>query len=342
MYSYANANWSGVKLILDIGVLDTVTCEPLENVLVELWSGMFLLPHPRISFSKVPFFLANATGVYGSYSSTMGGPMGPPPSGPPHRGPPGRGGGPRGSPPMVRNETFLRGGWQTDENGIVELTTLYPGFYAGRAPHIHTMVHKDWVMSENGWVILVHLYSAKVSKLVVNIYEIEHSSRTREPLSTMVNFSSMKVGMIGYLPTNRIRITRTKGHSTRTIIYFSKRMQMGIMHSLILSSLGKNWRMVYWDISVRIMTIVCYFCIFIRPVHSNGREFFRFLRYPEHQLSEPADSGLRQNYWPEDVFYRNLHNCHPANNLCKCHGNSQVSMLWIRMGVGSVLEENLS
>ena len=51
---------------------------------------------------------------------------------------------------MTRNETFLRGGWQTNENGIVELTTIFPGFYAGRAPHIHTMVHKDWVMSENG------------------------------------------------------------------------------------------------------------------------------------------------------------------------------------------------
>ena len=30
---------SGVKLILDIGVIDTATCEPLENVFVELWSG---------------------------------------------------------------------------------------------------------------------------------------------------------------------------------------------------------------------------------------------------------------------------------------------------------------
>jgi len=128
-------NESGINLILDIGVLDIITCEPLENVLVELWS-------------------ANATGIYGSYGSTSGGRPGPPPGGPPHREPPGRGGGgPRGSPPLVRNETFLRGGWPTDENGIVELTTIYPGFYAGRAPHIHTMVHKDWKVSENGTLI---------------------------------------------------------------------------------------------------------------------------------------------------------------------------------------------
>jgi len=128
-------NASGIKLVLDIGVLDTITCEPLENVLVELWS-------------------ANATGIYGSYGSTLGGRPGPPPGSPPHRGSPGRGGGgPRGSPPLVRNETFLRGGWPTDENGIVELTTIFPGFYAGRAPHIHTMVHKDWEVGENGTLI---------------------------------------------------------------------------------------------------------------------------------------------------------------------------------------------
>lgn len=122
----------GVKLTLDIGVLDTITCQPLENVFVELWS-------------------ANATGIYGSYGSTLSDRPGPPPGGPPHRGSPGRGGGgPRGSPPLVRNETFLRGGWQTDKNGIVELITIFPGFYAGRAPHIHTMVHKDWEVNENG------------------------------------------------------------------------------------------------------------------------------------------------------------------------------------------------
>jgi protocatechuate 3,4-dioxygenase beta subunit len=94
--------------------------------------------------------LANATGIYGSYGATTGDRPGPSPGGPPRRGPPGRGGGSRGSPPTTRNETFLRGGWHTNENGIVELTTIFPGFYAGRAPHIHTMVHKDWVMSENG------------------------------------------------------------------------------------------------------------------------------------------------------------------------------------------------
>lgn len=30
---------SGVKLVLDIGVLDVNTCEPLNDVFVEIWSG---------------------------------------------------------------------------------------------------------------------------------------------------------------------------------------------------------------------------------------------------------------------------------------------------------------
>lgn len=53
---------------------------------------------------------------------------------------------------MLRNETFLRGGLPTDENGVVELVTLYPGFYAGRASHIHAMFHHNWAMSPNGCV----------------------------------------------------------------------------------------------------------------------------------------------------------------------------------------------
>lgn len=52
-------------------------------------------------------------------------------------------------------ETFLRGGWYTDTNGMVEVTTVYPGFYPGRAPHIHLMVHKDWSQSNDGFVHIV-------------------------------------------------------------------------------------------------------------------------------------------------------------------------------------------
>ena len=110
---------------------------------------------------------ANATGVYGGYAATLSGggggapPSGtdtPPsstdsiaPSGVPSGTPDGGAGGPGGaSSPLERNETFGRGGWPTNSNGIVELTTIYPGYYAGRTAHIHTMVHLNWEKSENG------------------------------------------------------------------------------------------------------------------------------------------------------------------------------------------------
>ena len=40
-------------------------------------------------------------------------------------------------------EVFLRGAQVTDADGIVEFTTVYPGWYVGRTPHIHAMVHVD-------------------------------------------------------------------------------------------------------------------------------------------------------------------------------------------------------
>ncbi|MEO6731670.1 MAG: intradiol ring-cleavage dioxygenase [Ferruginibacter sp.] len=45
---------------------------------------------------------------------------------------------------------FLRGRQTTDANGIVNFTSIFPGWYSGRAPHIH-----------------VHIYSASGSSLLV-------------------------------------------------------------------------------------------------------------------------------------------------------------------------------
>jgi protocatechuate 3,4-dioxygenase beta subunit len=143
---------TGVELILDIGAIDVTTCQPFPDLFIEIWA-------------------ANATGVYGGYSAGGGGPppssndtssqitsfieastlissaapnttMRPPPGGP---------GG--GSSPLVRNETFLRGGLPTNEEGIVELVTIYPGYYTGRTAHIHAMFHSNWSASENGTLI---------------------------------------------------------------------------------------------------------------------------------------------------------------------------------------------
>ena len=52
------------------------------------------------------------------------------------------GGTPEGSS-SVSTGTFLRGAQVTDRDGIVELTTIYPGWYPGRTVHIHAKVHLD-------------------------------------------------------------------------------------------------------------------------------------------------------------------------------------------------------
>ncbi|KAL0067084.1 hypothetical protein AAF712_005871 [Marasmius tenuissimus] len=132
---------SGVTLILDIGVMDVSTCTPMDDVFVEIWA-------------------ANATGVYGGYPTSLGPPPGESgggstdaPTSSMSAPPGGGGGGPMGTTALERNETFLRGGFATGSGGVVELATIYPGFYSGRTAHIHTMVHMNYSTSENGTLI---------------------------------------------------------------------------------------------------------------------------------------------------------------------------------------------
>ena len=42
--------------------------------------------------------------------------------------------------------TFLRGTQTANGDGIVEFLTVYPGWYTGRAPHVHLRVHVDDTM----------------------------------------------------------------------------------------------------------------------------------------------------------------------------------------------------
>ncbi|WP_320775037.1 intradiol ring-cleavage dioxygenase [Streptomyces sp. CRN 30] len=48
------------------------------------------------------------------------------------------------------NGTFLRGGTLTGSDGVVRISTIYPGWYRGRAIHIHVKVHTDVTLTSNG------------------------------------------------------------------------------------------------------------------------------------------------------------------------------------------------
>ncbi|MFF3618839.1 intradiol ring-cleavage dioxygenase [Streptomyces sp. NPDC002467] len=144
----------GVPLALRLNVVDTTTGRPLSNAAVEVWQ-------------------CDALGVYSGYASAgvggipAGGPSGGMPSGMPTGGfpsgapggapggmPDGQPGGqPGGSLHLEPTDqlTYLRGSQMSDSAGNVEFRTVFPGWYAGRALHIHTKVHVDGTHTDSGY-----------------------------------------------------------------------------------------------------------------------------------------------------------------------------------------------
>jgi len=129
---------AGVPLLLAVRLVDARSCAPLKNAALDIWH-------------------CDALGVYSGFTADMprGGRPGPPPEfrggdsfqpgmPPPPFGPggPGFGRGPGGRGPRQIDATrFLRGVQISNEQGLVEFSTLYPGWYEGRAVHIHGKVH---------------------------------------------------------------------------------------------------------------------------------------------------------------------------------------------------------
>lgn len=119
----------GVPLQLAIRLVDSRTCAPLPNAALDIWH-------------------CDASGVYSGFTANSPDGGGMPPGerpGPGGRGdgpppPPGSGpGGPRSR--QIDSTRFLRGVQISDDRGVVEFSTLYPGWYFGRAIHVHTKVH---------------------------------------------------------------------------------------------------------------------------------------------------------------------------------------------------------
>jgi protocatechuate 3,4-dioxygenase beta subunit len=125
---------TGVRLTLRLRVIDSTTCRPIRDAGVEIWH-------------------CDALGVYSGYTATGSGGGGmPPPSGDPSgspSGPPPGGGGGHATP--TDDLTYLRGIQITDHSGYVTFTSIVPGWYAGRAVHIHTKVHTDGTAGRTGY-----------------------------------------------------------------------------------------------------------------------------------------------------------------------------------------------
>ena len=92
----------GAPLLLHLTVLDASTCKPIKGAAVDIWH-------------------ADAGGIYSGFVSASTG-----------------GGGGNGP---TDKQTFLRGIQRTDASGVATFQTIYPGWYRGRAVHVHLKVH---------------------------------------------------------------------------------------------------------------------------------------------------------------------------------------------------------
>jgi protocatechuate 3,4-dioxygenase beta subunit len=61
-------------------------------------------------------------------------------------------------------KTFLRGGQKTNAAGVATIRTIYPGWYRGRAVHIHVKVHAGGNVVHTGQLFFPDATSAKVYK----------------------------------------------------------------------------------------------------------------------------------------------------------------------------------
>ncbi|GHE31102.1 intradiol ring-cleavage dioxygenase [Streptomyces hydrogenans] len=134
---------TGIPLLLVLRAVDSATCKPIRNSAVEIWH-------------------CDASGVYSGYTQNGNGgggggtppssmPSGPPPTDAPTAPPGGPDGGGGGHATPTDNLTWLRGIQMTDHEGFVVFRTVFPGWYAGRAVHIHTKVHTGGSRTSDGY-----------------------------------------------------------------------------------------------------------------------------------------------------------------------------------------------
>jgi protocatechuate 3,4-dioxygenase beta subunit len=175
----------GLLFMMNIGVIDVNTCEPLPNVLVDIWH-------------------ANATGHYAGHPDPAPHLVDEQPASEGHR---------RGLlsafPRTKDEETWLRAAQPTDENGVTEFTSIFPGYYTGRATHVHTRIHPQWETLPNGTFIsrqMAHTgqffvpddLNVRVDKLwpyVTNpIKDLPGRGRTRNWVDSLNIFEDSQVG----------------------------------------------------------------------------------------------------------------------------------------------------
>lgn len=114
----------GNPMILDYQVVDVDTCEPVPDVYLEIWH-------------------CNSTGVYSGVQVSGNG---------------------NDADASNLNNTFMRGIQKTNDDGVAQFTSLFPGHYAMRATHIHLMVHTNATVFANGTLGNNNIYSSHIGQ----------------------------------------------------------------------------------------------------------------------------------------------------------------------------------
>jgi protocatechuate 3,4-dioxygenase beta subunit len=100
-----------------------------------------------VAGAKVDVWHCDATGVYGGIGNGTGG---------------GPGGGDFGAARRGTPDTWLQGYQTTAADGVVRFTTIYPGWYPGRAVHIHMKVFAGGSSVHTGQLFFPDAMSATV------------------------------------------------------------------------------------------------------------------------------------------------------------------------------------
>ncbi|KAF7550894.1 hypothetical protein G7Z17_g5401 [Cylindrodendrum hubeiense] len=99
----------GLDIVLDYQVIDVDTCEPIPDVYLEMWH-------------------CNSTGVYSGVVAS--------------------GNGDSTDESNIDN-TWLRGIQLTNDDGVAQFESIFPGHYTSRATHIHVMIHTNATLLAN-------------------------------------------------------------------------------------------------------------------------------------------------------------------------------------------------
>ncbi|KAJ5874204.1 extracellular dioxygenase [Penicillium soppii] len=178
-------NEPGVPIILDGQFIDVETCEPITNLYWDVWN-------------------CNATGVYSGLVATGNG---------------------NTADAANLNATFLRGVQKTDDEGVVQFSTLFPGHYSGRTTHHHIVAHLNVTVLPNNTIVggtVAHIgqlfwdqdlineveatspYSTNTVTLTTNeedrVFSTETTGTTSDPVINYVKLGdSLSDGLLGWI-----------------------------------------------------------------------------------------------------------------------------------------------